>query len=59
MTVATAPMMGTGQAAEDRQEHGLGQELLGDVAAGGAQGPAQADLGAALSPTPPTSCALP
>src|SRR5580698_8224036 len=39
---------GAGQAAEDRQEHGLGQELLGDVAPGGTQGPTQADLGAAL-----------
>ena len=48
MAVAAAADDGAGQAAEERQEEGFGQELLGDVAAGGAQGAAQADLGAAF-----------
>jgi hypothetical protein len=39
---------GAGQAAEQRQEQGLGEELPGDVQPGGAQRPAQADLGAAF-----------
>ena len=45
--VAAIPMR-VPQAAEGRQEQGFGQELLGDVAAGGAEGAAQADLGAAF-----------
>ena len=48
MAVAAPPMTVPADAAEDRQEQGFGQELLGHVAAAGAQGPAQADLGAAF-----------
>jgi hypothetical protein len=39
---------GARHAAQDRQHERFGEELFRDVAAAGAQGPAQADLGAAF-----------
>ena len=48
MAVAADADDGAGDAAEDGEEQGFGEELFGDVAAGGAERAAQADLGAAF-----------